>query len=1017
MSETLQYYVKLASLDPKVRIAAVQSILTILKKSEQGMTGGEHSEVMIYSIDRVVRSLASSQDCARNGNLLCLITILKAFPTVDEASIINIATRNFTLTGTNKQTFRDVLFARLSVCLALIKTGRVTTSATLSYIVKAFYVISNKKAYMNDITIESFALLYEMLPQTLHETLVSLLNERMATLSEKAFLPLDTFVLCYSAIYDWNVTLPQVLHGALFNEKAYILRNTFLLTSQYTAQRVSKLYCALLNAATKTGNLLIFSNNIMGPLGDNITSMFQIMSTVTTLVDTLTPEQIPFVFSLHFIGSAAKFLVERNGQLKKVAALLFKTVSQNKTHSTEYAFSFVRKGGFIHIDQVSGIKILAPLIRQLSAEDLNKVVDFIFEKFDQFNKKQWDLEILSTVATAVNCSSELKATILSILVALDRGLEHPKLKSVYQVDEALQRLLEVSLYCTKKTDDHMSVLVDNFRLLHSVHQEQDAALIPPGFDETVALCGEKKEYQILLYYLCLVAYQGEDALNVLEDAMKACSVLVKTSDDKEAKEVLIDVLIGMLGQPISQPRSIVTMIWDKMAKGVGSSINCVFEAMATAEEDIQIEEEEPNEDKEGDAVKMEVEKLGEAVTETTAEGNDVEMDPMQLLEDDDPIQKMILEKQEKKKEDKKAKQNFENQQNVFQSRLIALLETYCKTNYDLPEFLEFIPNLLNAIALFSLKSRYEQIFERLMGLCVTISQKASTIKEVKYDELKVSFEKIKSNIHKRKTELAATKLLHYYAKYTRRVPEITKDVSEFLTSELLRLLHKKRGVNYKVIESIIRGTESLQSPELMCEILDNCETALLRTKVDSLDLACFISRKITSDEGIPRIIECLKKHLLEKVKAVFENPSGKEMLKMLFLLKGMLLNIKDTATLGDELRQTVLKEIETNYEELGNKTVLKNAFLEIKNLLTSNSLRSKEKVIQDNKENKRLRNKKKRERKEAKLIRREQKEKRRQEKMANLHKMDEKENEENSESDSEDSHSDADKSGSESELD
>ena len=140
MTSVLQYINQLSNLDPQIRIDSTQSILSVLKKAEGEMKNGQRSEVMKYVLNRIVKSLASSHDCAREGNLLCLITLLETFTSIQANEIIQIATVNFTISGNAHQNLRDVLFGKLCACLALIKAKRVEEKETVEWIFKTISV-------------------------------------------------------------------------------------------------------------------------------------------------------------------------------------------------------------------------------------------------------------------------------------------------------------------------------------------------------------------------------------------------------------------------------------------------------------------------------------------------------------------------------------------------------------------------------------------------------------------------------------------------------------------------------------------------------------------------------------------------------------------------------------------------------------------------------------------------------------------------------------------------------------
>ncbi|EKE39540.1 hypothetical protein ENUP19_0282G0013 [Entamoeba nuttalli] len=907
MSTTSDYFIELASLDPQIRISAAQSIITILKKAESEIKNGEHSEVMVYSLNRLIKSLGSSHDCARDGNLLCLILLLQTFPSIQESSVVDIATSTFTTTGNARQALRDVLFGRLCTCLALIKAQRVNETETVEYIMKTLFFLANKKSYLCEVTTEALILLIKNSKGNIKSLIIASINEHMKQVTKESILPIDVSLVCLQSALEIKITIPSCFEKGLFSEDGISAIHLALKTACETSgtSQVPLLHY-LIQYSRKEKQFKKLMEEVLLPMSKGERICYSIFMALSQCFKDFNQEDINIVLQPKFVKLLLAISLVRRHPLKKVVAHLLTVIGQ----STNYAFDIIKNligdGGSIYFDQIAGVKTISRLSKLLEPEESDKFIQLIITLFDKKANITWLLEMIVYIALAPNINKETHDKILTLLYAIAHKYPHEYLHKLIKNESATQRYLQLSM--TTHNKDYIAEMLSNFTVLYEFKKQQEDNKIPKDFEKAIKKNEKKPVFQLLLYFLVLdIDNENEESVEVLNDTMKALSSLATNENDKEAKEVLIDVLIGLLGRTESQIRGLVNLVWKELLKTIGKCIKNVIDAVINCEENLVIEEDDEKDNKnEEPKEKNKNEDLEEK-----------EIDVFDLLENEDAQEEILIHKKMKEME-KKKKETKEQRQVQFQFRVCDLLETFCKAECNNKEFIEFIPLLIEGAGNLYNKSRFSLIYERLCKICEGISKHAPITKEITDEYMKEQFIIFSELLIKQKTSLIAQRALGFYIKYVEKgYALLAGEVKKYFISQIEREFNKKRCLPFKAVVVNMKRSELLQGTDVIkvC-VIGAMKTSNMYLRIVALDFSYFLLKKANNKTNYGEIAEMLNKHIEEWMKVIVEHSEQKYALKIALVMNTLIRGIVDTGITFDSKYKDVSKYITDSLEQI-----------------------------------------------------------------------------------------------------
>ncbi|KAL7715322.1 Uncharacterized protein QTN25_007245 [Entamoeba marina] len=854
-SVVLQHFISLSSLDPSVRIKSTEVIINILTKAESSVTDG-HSEMMIYALDRLVKGISSSQDCARQGYMLCLIHLLKTFPTVDTTTIMETAKATLVSVGGRQQN-RDILFGRLSVCLVLIASQRITTTDVLEYVVKNLFSISTKKEYFSQIVAESIIEVIKTVPKSLHSALINCLNEHFPSFVNLS--PLDITIICYCDLVQFPISMPEGLNiDNLISDDSYsLLQRCCKSACSISATSVPPLLLSLVRYAQRHKVLRELINGVLAPVMHGDHCFYSIVMGLCVLIPTLSAEDLEAILLPSLIKAFCARAFDRKSSLRKVI-IHFLRVLTNSQHSAVILRSLTGESGSIYFDKLSSTKTISHLVTSLGVDDLTSFVNGVISIFSSGGKREWLLEILVSSVVSPSCPTELFNNVLTLIFAVSFGYDHPSMSAKASISEARQRMLQLILHSTEK--EFTPVVLEHFHILHNFHKQR--VEFPTSLEAVLKKCGKYSYYEILLLFLSLEWDDGDDAQSILVDATIAIDSLIKNSKDDDAFSVLMDVLLSLLSRPESQPRTIVNIVWKNVVPIVGNRIKQVTNALVSTEESFVIEDMSEDEETTNNQTNVEEEQPME-------EDNEKEIGINELLATNS-MQQMILNDKKQKEDNKKKAQSAEQKQVQLQYRICELIETYCKTVCDQKEFINFFPDLLETCGYFFSKSRFASTYNRLLSLIENTSKLAPIIKDADDEFVKESFVKIRDYMHKQRISDAAQKLLGYYLKYIQKgSPLLATEVKAYLIQQLERCFKRKKSMSFKVIETTARRSESIGDSEfinaLMSGVFSTTNTYL---KCQGLDLAYGLIRKNSPKMDFMIVFDMLDNNIVQWVKMV-----------------------------------------------------------------------------------------------------------------------------------------------------
>ena len=185
-SMSLECYWKLVSTDPGERIQAAHELIEAMVASSSSSSttttatenGGDHphssssglSADVEYAIKRLVRGLSSSTEAARQGFAACLAEMLAALPHVPLALVKEHMVASTEVTGSVKgQEERDMLLGRLFTCLAVARSGRLTSNdkewePTGMELLETAIGIFSKRKVLRSLAAEAVVAMLECMP-------------------------------------------------------------------------------------------------------------------------------------------------------------------------------------------------------------------------------------------------------------------------------------------------------------------------------------------------------------------------------------------------------------------------------------------------------------------------------------------------------------------------------------------------------------------------------------------------------------------------------------------------------------------------------------------------------------------------------------------------------------------------------------------------------------------------------------------------------------------------------------
>ncbi|KAK3088706.1 hypothetical protein FSP39_022609 [Pinctada imbricata] len=122
---------------------------------------GETCKELKYSVDRLVKGLASSRQSARHGFSVALCQILRNFSTVTVDSVLQAVAMQLKYTQKESKSEQgNILLGKTLAYLALIQSGRLCQNqeSQLQKVTKHLLEIKKKKSYLQQICTNAVAL-------------------------------------------------------------------------------------------------------------------------------------------------------------------------------------------------------------------------------------------------------------------------------------------------------------------------------------------------------------------------------------------------------------------------------------------------------------------------------------------------------------------------------------------------------------------------------------------------------------------------------------------------------------------------------------------------------------------------------------------------------------------------------------------------------------------------------------------------------------------------------------------
>lgn len=926
MSATLQYFIQLSSLDPTQRLEASKAIIDILKRAERTVNNGDHSEVMVYAVDRLVKSLASSHDCARFGNMLCLIELLKTFPTVQEETIVDIAVANFTTTGNMRQALRDVLFGRLSLCLALIKAHRVTRPETIDYVVKMLFFLANKRSYLSEVTTEGLLLLLQTVSEEHKQAVVDQINTRMAEIDEENVTPMEVSLLAQADVAGVSIHVPECFGDSLMSAKGIdMIKKVFKLACEVPAKKYPPMLEYLLSYAIRHNLLDDLVQKVWLPLMNGDLCLYSILMLLVEDMAKLDTMQMQTILCPDFVKHIVSVSLQKHHPVKKVVTHFMKKLGEKTDSALAIVKCLTGEGGSVYLDKIAGVNTVSTLVQSMTADELVEFTDKTVEVLNNKGHKQWLMELLMKIATADKANEQTKKRIMTLLFSMAYGYKHPDLKETMTEEDAVQRYMQIVLHGDTKS--YITTALENMKQISEFQMKQDKTEILKRVKAFIGKSNMADVYKMVLYFLSFEVKSGEESVAILEDALKACDALAKNRSDKEAATVMVDVLIGMLGRPQSQIRTVVNIVWKEFTKTIGGNMSVVMDALIQAEEDLVIEDDGK------EAEKILAEGSTPSVPSTEGVKEEEVTDIMKFLEEEEDIQRGIATEKKLKKLNKEKELSRDQQQMQFQLRICELIEIYCKEQCNTTEFIEFIPELLKGCGHFANKVKFVATYNRLVNLCESTSMHAPVVKQATDEFISKSFQNVSQYLQKQKTTLAAQKLLGYYIKYAQdSTPLLVESIKSCVIQQLERAFKRKKSIPFKVIDYVVRKCSQLDDIDVMKTLIEGgMVTGNIMLKVQALDLGYFLLKKVGAKCTGKDVEDMVDKHIEEWVTRVIDHSEQKYALKTVQVILVLLGMMSKSGKIFNGPYVKVAKAIGDNIENLPAKHgALKKVMLEIK---------------------------------------------------------------------------------------
>ncbi|XP_054709945.1 myb-binding protein 1A-like protein [Uloborus diversus] len=176
----LDLFWSLSNKKPEVRVKACANIFRILlKKQNEVDDKTELCSDLKYSLERLVKGLASPREAARLGYTLLLTEVLREFDVVEVEQILDFIKQYLPLSG--KLEKKDATFGQLFAFTAIIRSERIINHSHLSFVFLSLFDLSVGKHYISNVCYEVSKTLYSQLsPEKFKEALWPLLKQKLS---------------------------------------------------------------------------------------------------------------------------------------------------------------------------------------------------------------------------------------------------------------------------------------------------------------------------------------------------------------------------------------------------------------------------------------------------------------------------------------------------------------------------------------------------------------------------------------------------------------------------------------------------------------------------------------------------------------------------------------------------------------------------------------------------------------------------------------------------------------------
>ncbi|KAI8381420.1 DNA polymerase phi-domain-containing protein [Radiomyces spectabilis] len=430
---TLQLYWDLASFDPKVRLAAAQSLIQSLtefqKAHEESLENTNEvasteesldklcASDVSYAVRRLLRGLPSSRQGARQGFSLALTELLTVVDCISTKLVLDLLLQYTDRVGSmSGEEFRDMLFGRLFGLMSVVAAGMIarptTTSEDTVRILENLAEMAEVKSYLQEVC---YHVVINMLPSVKSASYKAEVADKIRELFLKGPIvtvdQLNLVLALQQHMPEIDLTEQfagwknqNVLHPANLPRLSIILKE-IPMDDQETAAHTEwkpqlhsvwdRLLAFYLEKPTQIASFDEFWNAAVdhAMFEHNATHgrKFWGFQLVEKVLPRLSSDQMPLIFTENFMRSFINNLSSDvrylNKAAKHTATVIQKVAESNKQVGFALLTQLTGKHGNHNFDQITKTKLVENIMATLNTEGITNYLEYVAETFVQQNKE------------------------------------------------------------------------------------------------------------------------------------------------------------------------------------------------------------------------------------------------------------------------------------------------------------------------------------------------------------------------------------------------------------------------------------------------------------------------------------------------------------------------------------------------------------------------------------------------------------------------------------------------------